>query len=104
MTNLLKGKYLQFDDLNFSHKSLNFRSIERANRRVVGDPFDFRTEQGPQIDQIQMNKILGLIKTGVDEGATLMAGGERLGDRGCFVAPTVFADVKDHHTIAQEEV
>ncbi|GJQ68946.1 Aldh [Trypoxylus dichotomus] len=80
------------------------RSIERASKRVVGDPFDARTEQGPQIDQTQMNKILSLIETGVKEGATLVTGGERLGNRGCFVQPTVFADVKDEHTIAKEEI
>ncbi|KRT82796.1 hypothetical protein AMK59_3617, partial [Oryctes borbonicus] len=43
-------------------------------------------------------------QTGVKEGASLMVGGERLGNRGCFVQPTVFANVKDEHTIAKEEI
>lgn len=61
-------------------------------------------EQGPQIDDEQMNKILGLIKSGVKDGAKLLVGGDRVGDRGYFVKPTVFANVEDHHTIAREEV
>ncbi|KAI4457887.1 aldehyde dehydrogenase-related [Holotrichia oblita] len=80
------------------------RSAERAKKRVVGDPFDARTEQGPQVDKDQFEKILYLIKSGVKEGAKLVAGGDRHGDRGFFVQPTVFAHVEDHHTIAREEI
>jgi len=57
-----------------------------------------------KIDEEQLNKILRLIDSGKDQGASLIAGGERIGDRGYFVAPTVFADVKDDMTIAKEEV
>lgn len=80
------------------------RSVERAKNRVVGDPFDHTTEQGPQIDKIQLDKILSLIDVGVKEGAALLTGGKRHGDQGYFVQPTVFAGVQDHHTIAREEV
>lgn len=45
-----------------------------------------------------------LIETGKQQGATLVTGGERVGDKGYFIAPTVFADVKDDMTIAREEV
>lgn len=45
-----------------------------------------------------------LIKSGKDQGASLVSGGERIGDKGYFVAPTVFADVEDNMTIAKEEV
>lgn len=51
-----------------------------------------------------MNKILDLIKSGQKDGAKLVAGGQRVGDKGFFVAPTVFADVKDDMRIAKEEV
>lgn len=62
-------------------------------------------EQGPQVDDIQMNKILDLIESGKKEGARLVAGGKRYaGLDGYFVEPTVFADVKDNMKIAQEEV
>lgn len=80
------------------------RSVERAKKRIVGDPFDLKTEQGPQVDQEQMNKILRLIDGGVKEGASLLTGGKRIGDRGYFVEPTVFSNVQEQHTIAKEEV
>lgn len=51
-----------------------------------------------------MKKILELIKRGVDDGAKLLIGGERFGDRGYFVQPTVFSDVEDNHLISREEV
>lgn len=51
-----------------------------------------------------MDKILDLIKSGEKEGAKLVAGGKRVGDKGFFVAPTVFADVNDNMRIAKEEV
>ena len=51
-----------------------------------------------------MNKILDLIESGKKEGANLAVGGARIGDKGYFVEPTVFTDVKDHMRIATEEV
>jgi aldehyde dehydrogenase (NAD+) len=80
------------------------RSGERAKRRRVGDPFDPRTEQGPQVDDIQFEKVMGYIESGRSEGATLVCGGERVGDRGYFIQPTVFADVQDNMKIAREEI
>jgi aldehyde dehydrogenase (NAD+) len=80
------------------------RSTERAKLRTVGDPLDRKTEQGPQVDNDQFNKVLSYVESGRQEGAKLMCGGERVGDRGYFVAPTVFADVNDEMKIAQEEI
>jgi aldehyde dehydrogenase (NAD+) len=80
------------------------RSTERAKRRTVGNPLDKSTEQGPQVDNDQFNKVMSYVESGKKEGAKLMCGGERVGDRGYFVAPTVFADVKDDMKIAQEEI
>jgi aldehyde dehydrogenase (NAD+) len=80
------------------------KSAERAKRRVVGDPLNKITEQGPQVDDEQFKKVLGYVESGKKEGAKLVAGGERVGDRGYFVAPTVFADVQDDMKIAQEEI
>lgn len=81
------------------------RSAERAKKRTVGDPFDGTVEQGPQIDEEQMTKILRLVDGGTKAGARLMAGGKRVaGLDGYFVEPTVFADVQDGMQIAQEEV
>ena len=80
------------------------KSGARARQRAVGDPFDPATEQGPQVDQTQMEKVLGYIESGRSEGATLVCGGKRVGDRGYFVQPTVFADVHDDMKIAREEI
>lgn len=80
------------------------RSVARAKSRVVGNPFDSRTEQGPQVDETQFKKILGYIKSGQQEGAKLLCGGGAAADRGYFIQPTVFGDVKDGMTIAKEEI
>src|SRR6202035_2287055 len=80
------------------------RSTARAHRRVVGDPFDPKTEQGPQVDQAQFDRVMDYIGSGRSEGAALVCGGERVGDRGYFIEPTVFADVQDDMRIAKEEI
>ena len=80
------------------------KSGVRAKNRTVGDPFDPKTEQGPQVDQSQFDKVMGYIDSGRTEGAKLVCGGERVGDRGYFIQPTVFADVQDDMKIAQEEI
>jgi aldehyde dehydrogenase (NAD+) len=80
------------------------RSAKRASARKVGDPFETGTEQGPQVDETQFEKVMSYIDAGKREGARLMCGGGRVGDRGYFVAPTVFAEVKDDMKIAQEEI
>uniref|UniRef100_A0A8C6DR93 Aldehyde dehydrogenase 1A1 n=1 Tax=Moschus moschiferus TaxID=68415 RepID=A0A8C6DR93_MOSMO len=80
------------------------RSVEYAKKRPVGDPFDVRTEQGPQIDQKQFDKILDLIESGKKEGAKLECGGSAMEDRGLFIKPTVFSEVTDTMRIAKEEI
>jgi aldehyde dehydrogenase (NAD+) len=80
------------------------KSGERAKRRTVGDPFDPKTEQGPQVDSAQFDKVMGYIESGRSEGAKLVCGGDRVGDRGYFIQPTVFADVQDDMKIAREEI
>ncbi|HEY3246525.1 MAG TPA: aldehyde dehydrogenase family protein [Phycisphaerae bacterium] len=80
------------------------KSVARAKKRKVGDPFAADTEQGPQVDKDQFNKVMSYIEAGKREGAKLLTGGGRAGDRGFFVEPTVFADVKDEMKIAQEEI
>ncbi|CAL1265894.1 unnamed protein product, partial [Larinioides sclopetarius] len=80
------------------------KSVASAKNRKLGNPFDSKTDQGPQIDDTQMNKILDLIKSGKDQGAKMLCGGGRYGDKGYFVEPTVFADVQDNMRIANEEI
>jgi aldehyde dehydrogenase (NAD+) len=59
---------------------------------------------GPQVDKIQFEKVMGYIAAGKAEGATCALGGERVGTKGYFVAPTIFTGVTDTMTIAQEEI
>jgi aldehyde dehydrogenase (NAD+) len=80
------------------------RSVDRARRRTVGDPFDAKTEQGPQVDDAQFDKVMSYIESGKQEGAQLRCGGGRVGDRGYFIEPTVFAGVRDEMKVAREEI
>uniref|UniRef100_A0A8C7E6V8 aldehyde dehydrogenase (NAD(+)) n=1 Tax=Naja naja TaxID=35670 RepID=A0A8C7E6V8_NAJNA len=75
------------------------RSVERAKSRIVGNPFDFQTEQGPQVDETQYKKILGYIDSGKKEGAKLLCGGSPAADKGYFIQPTIFGDVQDNMKI-----
>lgn len=80
------------------------KSVEMANKRKVGDPWDPTSEQGPQIDQEQFDKIMGLIESGKQQGAKLECGGNQVGKKGFFIQPTVFTNVSDDMRIAQEEI
>jgi aldehyde dehydrogenase (NAD+) len=80
------------------------RLAEKAKGRVVGDQLDAKTEQGPQVSQEQLDKILHYVKLGEKQGATLLTGGERVGAKGFFVQPTIFDNVKDDMAIARDEI
>jgi aldehyde dehydrogenase (NAD+) len=86
-------------------------AIEAARRAAeslkIGDPADVSVDLGPVISDVQFNKIQGLIQKGIDEGATLVAGGIGLPDhldKGYFVKVTVFANANNSMTIAREEI
>ena len=72
--------------------------------RKLGDPMDPATEQGPQVNKEQFDKILGYIESGKKEGAKCVTGGDRWGDKGYFIEPTLFTDVTDTMKIAEEEI
>ncbi|XP_027176764.1 aldehyde dehydrogenase family 2 member C4-like [Coffea eugenioides] len=78
--------------------------VEKAKTWIVGDPFDPRSNQGPQVDKKQYDKILSYIEIGKAEGATLLTGGKPCGDRGYYIEPTVFSNVEDDMRIAKEEI
>ena len=65
-----------------------------AANKKLGNPLTDGCEQGPQVDEEQFKKILGYIDAGKKEGATLCCGGNRKGDTGFYVEPTVFSDVQ----------
>jgi len=78
-----------------------------AANTVVGNPREKGTRVGPVVSELQWNKIQDLIQKGIDEGATLAAGGVGRPDgldKGYYVKPTVFAGVDNDMTIAREEI
>ena len=78
-----------------------------AESMTVGDPFADGTRLGPVVSETQWNKIQGLIRRGMEEGATLAAGGPGRPaglERGWYVQPTVFGNVTNEMTIAREEI
>ncbi len=80
------------------------RLTKLTKNRKVGDPFAKDTEQGPQIDKAQFDKIMSYIEKGKQGGAKCVSGGERVGDKGFFIQPTVFDNVTDSMAIAQDEI
>jgi aldehyde dehydrogenase (NAD+) len=92
----------------FVEKSIHDQFVERIalmnRQRRLGDPLDPDTEQGPQVDQAQFDKIMRYIDVGKREGARCVTGGDRTGDRGYFVQPTVFDGVTDDMAIARDEI
>src|SRR5215470_7007965 len=86
------------------HQEFVERLAVRAQQRKVGDPLDPTTEQGPQVSQEQLDKILGYIDLGQQQSAALVTGGHRVGDKGFFVEPTIFDHVRDDMKIATDEI
>jgi aldehyde dehydrogenase (NAD+) len=77
---------------------------KRALANKVGDPFHHETFQGPQVSQLQFDRIMGYIKAGKEEGATVEVGGERHGEKGYFIQPTIFSNVTADMKIMREEI
>jgi phenylacetaldehyde dehydrogenase len=82
--------------------------VARANRIVLGDPQDQATQMGPLVSKKQLERVEEYVRIGVEEGATLAAGGHRITDppydKGYFYPPTVFVDVENSMRVAQEEI
>ena len=86
------------------HDKFVEKIVARAKARQLGDPFDPKTTQGPQVDADQFKKILSYIDKGKSEGAQCLTGGSRFGNKGFFIEPTVFANVTDDMAIARDEI
>ncbi|KAM5434269.1 aldehyde dehydrogenase (NAD(P)(+)) ald5 [Microsporum ferrugineum] len=80
------------------------RFKERANQNKVGDPFKPDTFQGPQISQLQFDRIMGYIDEGKKAGAKVEVGGERHGTEGYYIQPTIFSECTDDMKIVKEEI
>lgn len=77
---------------------------ERIKKNIVGDPFHPDTFQGPQVSQLQFDRVMSYIEHGKQEGATVECGGARHGTEGYFIQPTVFSNVDESMKIMQEEI
>ncbi len=92
----------------FVHESIHDEFVSRVaamnQSRVIGNPLDPATEQGPQVDQAQFEKIMGLIESGIKSGAECVTGGKRVGQQGYYIEPTLFTNVDDNMEIAQREI
>jgi 5-carboxymethyl-2-hydroxymuconic-semialdehyde dehydrogenase len=80
------------------------RLVDRIGRLRVGHPLDPATEVGPLIHPDHVAKVMSYVTAGQAEGAHLAAGGTRIGEVGCYVAPTLFTQASPGMRIAQEEV
>ncbi len=78
--------------------------VERVNRIKVGHPLDPATEIGPLIHKTHFDKVTSYFDVARKDGATIAAGGERVGDKGYFVRPTLFTGARADMRIAQEEI
>jgi aldehyde dehydrogenase (NAD+) len=78
--------------------------VAKAKAIKIGPYNEPGMDQGPLVDDLQFKRVMGFIEKGKKEGATVATGGERHGNRGYFVQPTVFTDVSDGMTIATEEI
>jgi aldehyde dehydrogenase (NAD+) len=86
------------------HSEFVQRLADKAKNRKLGDQLDPTTEQGPQVSKEQQDKILHYCDVGPKEGAKLVLGGKRWSDKGYFVEPTVFDNVRDDMSIAKDEI
>ncbi|KAG7097972.1 hypothetical protein E1B28_005282 [Marasmius oreades] len=81
-----------------------FRKAAETRTTQIGDPFAEETQHGPQVSQIQFDRIMTYIDSAKTEGANIVIGGNRHGGEGFFIQPTVVADCKPEMKIVREEV
>jgi acyl-CoA reductase-like NAD-dependent aldehyde dehydrogenase len=86
------------------HDEVVDRIVEQSRGIRIGGGFDPDVDMGPVVSAAQLERIERYVRIGVDEGAELVLGGSRHGDRGFFHEPTVFTGVRNDMTIAQEEI
>lgn len=75
-----------------------------ANNIKLGHGLDGQTEMGPLVSQIQLDRVCGYLRSGVEQGATALSGGKRHGDSGYFVEPTVLVNTRQDMKVVQEEI
>lgn len=96
----------------FVHEKVYDKFLELFKKKIqevsiLGDPFDEKTWQGPQVSKAQYDRVLSYVQSGLDEGAHLETGGEpfkELNGKGYFVKPTVFSNIREDMKIYREEI
>jgi len=86
------------------HDALLDKLLARAVRLEPGDPLDSKTRLGALVSRQQMERVLGYVDIGLQEGAKPLLRGGRAGERGFFVKPAIFDQVDTKMRIAQEEI
>ncbi|KAG6900086.1 hypothetical protein C0993_003141 [Termitomyces sp. T159_Od127] len=81
-----------------------FTAITKNFAAATGDPFRVGTQHGPQISQVQFDRVMSYIESGKQDGATVHTGGARHGNEGYFIQPTIFTNVKPEMKISREEI
>lgn len=82
--------------------------VEKLKNKIlkmkIGNPADKSTDVGPVINKKQFDIVMNYIKTGKEEGAEILVGGNKVGDKGYYIEPTVFINSNNKMKIAQEEI
>ena len=85
------------------HDEFLARVIEETKKMKIGHPLDLSTAHGPQNHEAHFNSLLAYIQRGIEEGAKLVHGGKRVGDKGFYLEPAIFTGVEDGMFVAIEE-
>src|SRR5690606_39111471 len=75
-----------------------------AAKMRIGPGLESGTQMGPLVSERQLRRVEGYVQAGLDEGATLVAGGTRHGDRGWFHTPTILTGLSESARVVQEEI
>jgi len=92
----------------YAHKSVFDRIVDGISQQAaslrVGHGLDDGSQMGPVISRVQMDRVMGYIDQGSNDGAEVVTGGKRVGDEGYFVAPTVLANTTSEMSVVREEI
>ncbi|KYR00856.1 aldehyde dehydrogenase [Tieghemostelium lacteum] len=86
------------------YKEFLGKFVESVKSLKLGDPFDKSTDQGPVASKEHFDRVMSFIQRGKDEGAHVLLGGKRHGNKGFFVEPTIFTNVQESMAICKHEI
>jgi acyl-CoA reductase-like NAD-dependent aldehyde dehydrogenase len=107
-----KGEVCISGSRTFVHSKVRDQFLGKLSSLIAtvrqGDPLDMRTQLGPQASQVQFDKVCSYLALASEEGASVLAGGHRATisgfEKGLFIQPTIFGNVRNDMRIAQEEI